>query len=332
MSMDTSMSDYRLQVKFWGVRGSKPTPGRNTILFGGNTSCVEVLAQKKVEGDDWQTYSRVIFDAGTGIANLGQEYQKAGLEADVFFSHLHWDHIQGLPFFAPLYVPGNIFRLYGENKDANGMSFQQVIEKQMRPPHFPITMQMMKSQFKFIPIEAGQVIELPVIEGAQGLEGTQGLERARIISFPVNHPNGCLSYRIELADARVVFATDTEPMESEARQADFLNFIKGAQVFIYDTHFTDAEYFGQAPNADFSHKKGWGHSTWQEGTRLAKQADLDYLVLFHHKEDRRDRDQQEIEIFARQEHAKTVAAREGMTMNINAGGEAAEKVVINYPY
>lgn len=320
---------FRLKLKFWGVRGSKPTPGKNTMLFGGNTACLELQVEKKISSlrssgrkwEGWIMEKRFIFDAGTGIANLGQEMmnEPGPSQADIFFSHLHWDHIQGLPFFTPLYVPGNSFRLHGENKDDNGMSFRQVIEKQMRPPHFPITMQMMKSDYEFITIGPNQIFEYPLTG-----EG-EGGEKLVITSFPVNHPNGCLAYKMELGESKVIFATDTEPMHTKADQDRFVEFISGSDVFIYDTHFTDLEYY-EGPEG----KMGWGHSTWQEGTRLAYRAGIDYLILFHHKDDRSDREEQEIEIFARQEHANTVAAREGMSIIV--GGEGPEKVVVNYPY
>lgn len=297
-----------LKIKFWGVRGSKPTPGRNTILFGGNTSCVEIEAGGRT----------LIFDAGTGIVELGNQLTALaggqGIQADIFFSHLHWDHIQGLPFFTPLYAPGNKIRLYGEDKCTEGMTFQQVIEKQMRPPHFPITMKMMKSDYEFINLNPGGEISIA--------------ENITIKTFPVNHPNGCLAYRVESGGSAVVYATDTEPFEDETAQKKFLDFIGGADVLIYDTHFTDDEYFGNGE--DHQSKKKWGHSTWQEGTRISKAAGVSWLVLYHHKENRSDRDQQEIEIIAGQEFENTVAAREGMTITV--GGGDPEKVVINYPY
>ena len=129
-----------IKVTFWGVRGSKPTPGRNTILFGGNTSCVQIEAGNR----------NLIFDAGTGIAELGNKMMKeeGRKDVDIFFSHLHWDHIQGLPFFTPIYCMGNRFCLYGEDKE--GIKFHKIIEKQMRSPYFPVTMEMMKSDYKFI--------------------------------------------------------------------------------------------------------------------------------------------------------------------------------------
>ncbi|MFA7573235.1 MAG: MBL fold metallo-hydrolase [Lutispora sp.] len=290
------------KVTFWGVRGSKPTPGRNTILFGGNTSCVQIEAGKR----------NLIFDGGTGIAELGNKMMKeeGRKQADIFFSHLHWDHIQGLPFFEPIYYPENCFRLYGEDKE--GETFQQVIEKQMCYPYFPITMEMMKGDYKFINIAPNQDIDLG--------------EGIKIKTFAVNHPNGCLSYRIEKRNSVVVYCTDTETIEKQRREK-FLEFIRGADVFIYDTHFTDEEYIG---TRDGQSKKKWGHSTWEEGTRISREADIGYLILYHYKENRNDREQQEIEIFAQQEFKNTVAAREGMIITV--GGDCSEKVVISYPY
>ena len=356
-----------MEVVFWGVRGSKPTPGPNTMLFGGNTTCVQVRTA------DYN----FIFDAGTGIVELGHQLLReqqeqfkvvskqtakqpsdsdnsdiaskvssmaqnaqgsqdsqvnkpsvtgldatdlpmlpAPIEADIFFSHLHWDHIQGLPFFAPIYAPGNHFRLHGEDKE--GWTFQQIIEKQMRPPHFPITMKMMKSTYEFHKIAAGQTLTY---------KGIASQHDTYIKTFAVNHPNGCLAYRIDSGPDSVVFCTDTAPFETEKEQQAFCEFIRGADVFIYDTHFSDDEYYGLT---DGQHKKKWGHSTWEEGTRMAEKAGINTLALFHHKENRSDREQQEIEIHARQKFAGTVAAREGMRINI--GGDCPEKVVITYPY
>lgn len=289
-------------MSFWGVRGSKPTPGKSTIQFGGNTSCVQIEAGGK----------NLIFDAGTGIAELGNKMMmvKGKKEGDIFFSHLHWDHIQGLPFFTPLYCPGNQFRLYGEDKEE--IKFQEVINKQMNSPYFPVTMGMMKADYEFMNIKPNQVIDLG--------------EDIIIKTFEVNHPNGCLSYKVEKADSSVVYSTDTEPMKGQRRK-DFLEFIRGTDILIYDTHFTDAEYFG---TGGYENKIGWGHSTWEEGTRISKEADIGYLILFHHKENRSDKEQREIELSAQKEFKNTIAAKEGMVITI--GGEPFEKVVIRNPY
>ncbi len=290
-----------IKITFWGVRGSKPSPGKNTLLFGGNTSCVQVEI-----GD-----RNLILDGGTGISELGNLIMKeeGKKNADIFFSHLHWDHIQGLPFFIPLFKEGNDFRLYGEDK--GDMKFRQIIEGQMTSPYFPITMKMMKSNIDFFSIYPSQDLVLD--------------QDITIKTFAVNHPNGCLAYRIEKGNSAIVYCTDTEPIEEN--KSKFLEFVRGADVFIYDSHFTDEEYLGIDESQS---KKRWGHSTWQEGTRISKEADIGYLILYHHRESRSDVEQLEIEVLAQEQFNNTIAAREGLTISV--GGGSIEKVVFNYPY
>jgi len=299
-----------IEVTFWGVRGSRPTPTYNNIIFGGNTCCIQITTI------DYN----FIFDAGTGIIELGEQLLREQeeenkrtplpIEADIFFSHYHWDHIHGLPFFAPIYEPGNHFRLYGEDKD--DLTFQQIIERQLQPPYFPITMEKLKADYEFINIRPNQTLTY---------QGINNQYDTYIKTFPVNHPNGCLAFRIESGGNSVVFCTDTEPFETEDCEA-FCQFIAGTDVFIYDTHFSAEEYFGQ----NMKHR---GHSTWEEGISIAQKAMAGNLVLFHHKENRSDSEQQEIEIYAQQQFANTVAAREGMRIKI--GGDCPEKVAIYYP-
>ncbi|MCK9444742.1 MAG: MBL fold metallo-hydrolase [Tissierellaceae bacterium] len=289
-----------LKITFWGVRGSKPTPSRDTILFGGNTSCVQIETKKK----------NFIFDGGTGLAVLGKKMFDGGkADADIFFSHLHWDHIQGLPFFMPLYEEGNTFTLYGQDKKE--LSFEDAIINQMKAPYFPITMEMMKADYEFIGINTDEEFVFQ--------DGT------KISTFEVNHPSGCLAFKIEKGASKVVYSTDTEPMEGQ-RRGEFLEFIKGADILIYDTHYTDEEYIGGLCGG----KKGWGHSTWEEGTVISKEGNIGNLILFHHKDDRSDRQQQEIEVLAKQKFKNTIAAREGMVIIV--GGDGLEKVVVDYPY
>ncbi len=290
------------KVTFWGVRGSKPTPNKKTISFGGNTSCVEITVGNRT----------LIFDAGTGIAELGHKMILDGgkKDADIFFSHLHWDHIQGLPFFQPLYKAGNTFRFYGEDKSP--LTFAEIITRQMSYPYFPISMEMMKANYEFISIKADDVIDLG--------------EGIIIKTFALNHPGGCLAYRIEKGDYAIVYATDTQPILG-TKNNDFINFVAGADLFIYDTHFTRAEYMGEI---DGESKESWGHSTWEEGISISKKAQVAYYILFHYKEDRSDEDQGQIEKLAQKEFKNTLAAREGMTIIL--GGDYPEKVVINYPY
>ncbi|OEF96858.1 MBL fold metallo-hydrolase [Desulfuribacillus alkaliarsenatis] len=301
---------YSVNIRFWGVRGSKPTPGRQTMGFGGNTSCVQVQIGERI----------LLFDGGTGLAEFGNHMLKKQqlnasngvlpkIEADIFFSHLHWDHIQGLPFFVPMYVPGNIFHLYGENKE--NLNFQEVIEMQMKPPHFPITMKMMKASYHFHEVSSGETIDI-----GDGI---------KITSFAVKHPNDCLAYRVNYEGVNIVYCTDTEPMEG-AQEEQFLSFVNGADVLIYDTHYTNQEYLG---TNDDPPKKGWGHSTWQEGVRICRNAGIYQFVMFHHKENRSDQEMQQLESQVQEIFPRTAAAREGMVIKV--GGDNLEKVVINYP-
>jgi len=320
--MNSTNPLHPIKIVFWGVRGSKPSPNKQTVLYGGNTSCVEVRIDNRT----------VIFDGGTGLAELGHclidnltalnadlnANSKANsntnsnaslkIEADIFLSHIHWDHIQGIPFFTPMYQGANHFNLYGESK--NGSSLQKLIEAQMQPPHFPITMDSMSATRQYHEITTDQTLNL-----GDGIY---------ISTFAVNHPNGCLAYRLQYRSSSVVYCTDTEPMTGfQAEQ--FLKFINNADVLIYDSHYTDDEYYGFL---DDSPKQGWGHSTWNEAVRISSVANIRQLVLFHHKENRTDSELQLIEEQAKQHFTNTVAAREGMLIEV--GGINSEKVVINY--
>ncbi|GAB1476406.1 MBL fold metallo-hydrolase [Bacillota bacterium] len=289
-----------LKITFWGVRGSKPSPGKHTTAFGGNTSCVQIQAGSR----------NLIFDGGTGIAELGHRMIEEGAtEADIFFSHLHWDHIHGLPFFHPFFRSGNRFRLYGlQGKD---YSLESALKGQMKPPYFPISMDNMKSSMEFIHLDPSSEIDL-----GEGL---------RIRMFEVDHPNTCLSFRVECGNSAAVYCTDTETLKGLQRD-DFIKFIKGADALIYDSHFTEAEYEAIPPDEN---GRKWGHSTWEEGTKLAAEGGVGYLFLFHHKDSRRDEDQTRIEQSAKQLFRNTLAAREGMAVEI--GGDYPEKVVLDYP-
>jgi len=297
---------HPIKVTFWGVRGSRPSPNKYTVLHGGNTACVEMQIDNRT----------IIFDGGTGLIELGHKLidnatalnANSKIKADMFLSHIHWDHIQGIPFFTPMYQAGNQFNIYGENK--YGSTLQALIEAQMQPPHFPITMDTMSASRHYHEVTADQAINLG--------------DSIYISTFAVNHPNGCLAYRLQYGNSSVVYCTDTEPMAGlQAEQ--FLKFINNADVLIYDSHYTDDEYSG---TVDGQSKHGWGHSTWNEAVQISKLANICQLVLFHHKENRTDNDLHQIEAQAKQQFINTVAAREGMIIEV--GGLNSEKVVINY--
>jgi len=281
-----------IEVRFWGVRGSVPTPGPETARVGGNTSCVEVRC-----GDE-----RLILDAGTGLRSLGQRCVAEGpLEATLLLSHLHWDHIQGLPFFAPMFMSSTRLQIMGPSTPEEPLS--RVLAQQMRPPTFPIRWD-----------------DLPAHLAYRGLRHGQ---RIRIGSFEVrvaklNHPGGgVLAYRVEAHGRSVVYATDTE--HYECVDPTLAKLALGADVLVYDAMYTPEEYRGEVGMA----KVGWGHSTFEAGAEVAEAAGVGELVLFHHDPTRDDDAVDAIVERARERFADTRAAREGLRLELSPRGEVA---------
>ncbi len=245
-----------IEVRFWGVRGSIATPGPTTVRYGGNTPCVEVRAGGRL----------IILDGGTGLRCLGQSLLRAGkkVDADVFFSHMHWDHIQGFPFFTPAFIPGNSFRVYGERK--GNQSIREVLGGQMTDPNFPVPLSVMMSNLTFHEVAPGDVIELGDV---------------RVRTAPMRHPGGCLGIRIEHRGRSFVYATDTEHDPVAGTLDDNLvELSRGADVLCYDAMYTEDEYRAG--------KVGWGHSTYAEGVRVARAAGVRQLYFFHHEPNHTD--------------------------------------------
>lgn len=248
-------------VKFWGVRGSIACPSPQHIKYGGNTSCVEIQA-----GDH-----RLIFDAGTGIRNLGQDLLQSGhKQSHLMLTHTHWDHINGFPFFTPAYVPGNSFHVMAGHLCEMG-GIREVLANQMANPTFPVPLEIMEANLTFEDFRAGDSFELEA-----------GI---KIVTAPLNHPNGATGYRVEYNGKSICYVTDTEHVIDKPDQ-NVLVLIEGADLVIYDTTYTDEE---------FPSKVGWGHSTWQEGIRLCQAAGAKRLALFHHDPDHTDDMMDEIE-------------------------------------
>ncbi len=265
-----------LTMRFWGVRGSIASAGAATAQVGGNTSCVELDCGGET----------IILDAGTGLRPLGADLVRRGVgEVHLLLSHFHWDHIQGFPFFAPAYLPDRKVTLYGGAEDLRGR-----LAAQMRAPHFPVGLEVMRARLAFVPVAPGQVFQI----GA-----------ATVRAAPAKHPNGCLAYRVEHGGASVVYATDTEPDAGGRLDEDLAALARGADLLIYDAQYTDDE---------MAAKRGWGHSTAREGARLAAAAGVKRLVLFHHDPGRDDWSIARIEADARAAFPATVAAREGMQL------------------
>jgi phosphoribosyl 1,2-cyclic phosphodiesterase len=280
-----------MRITFWGVRGSIPTPGPNTVEFGGNTSCVEVRAGKAI----------LIFDGGTGLRMLGKKLaSEMPLEARIFFSHVHWDHIQGFPFFDPAFVPGNAIHLYGGNNVSR--TLEETLAGQMDHPSFPVHLSEMGAKMTFNDLAEGQVLEIDAGDGSV----------ARITAGRGNHPNGVWVYRVDYKGHSVVYATDTE--HYSVVDPRLLKISKGADVLVYDAQYTPEEYAGTAGTG--GPKVGWGHSTFEAAAALAKAAKVSKLVLFHHDPMQSDAAVREKEKRAKALFGETMAAYEGLTLEL----------------
>ncbi len=238
-------------IQFWGVRGSIACPGPETVRYGGNTPCIEMC----VGG------SRLIFDGGTGLRVLGESLlSQMPVEAYMFFTHSHWDHIQGVPFFRPAFVKGNCFHIYGVPAP-NGATLEKRLTDQMLHPNFPVPLRVMQADLRFKDLELGEKVEI----------GEITVENARL-----HHPGEAVGYRVNWRGYSAAYITDTEHYEDRLDK-NVLHLARNADVMIYDATYTDEEYHSKV-----SSKVGWGHSTWQEAIKVAKAANVKKLVIFHH--------------------------------------------------
>jgi phosphoribosyl 1,2-cyclic phosphodiesterase len=288
--------DHMIDIRFWGVRGSIAAAGPNTAIVGGNTSCVEV------RGPDGEL---LILDAGTGLRALGAALEKTGVavRAHLVLSHFHWDHIQGFPFFSPAFRPETELTVLGPERcvGPNG-DVRRAFETQMKAPHFPVSLEAMRARLTFRGLPAGQVVRVG------GLTLTSGA---------ACHPNGCLAYRIEHGGRAVVYATDTEhDRKSGLVDANLVELARGADLLIYDAQYTAEEYEGRRGPC----RHGWGHSTPDEGIRLADAAGVGRLVLFHHDPSHDDAEVERIEREAERVRPGTIAAREGLRLTLSPHG------------
>lgn len=254
----------KIDVSFWGVRGTLPVPGLDTVRYGGNTSCVTL---------EFARGELFIFDAGTGIKPLSNWLMGLGqkkIEAKIFLSHPHWDHINALPFFTPLYIQGNIFEVFGPRH--GDITIHELISAQMDGVYFPITIQEFASSVTFRDLH----------------EETLDLNGIVIKTMLLHHPGQCLGYRIEYKGRSICYITDNELyLESDEEHFDpfyvkrLVRFIEGTDLLITDTTYTDEEY---------ASKVGWGHSSVSQVVDLAHQANVKNLYLFHHDPDQKDND------------------------------------------
>ncbi|MBV9863520.1 MAG: MBL fold metallo-hydrolase [Alphaproteobacteria bacterium] len=268
-------------VRFWGVRGSIACPGPDTVRYGGNTSCVEIRCDGR----------HMIFDGGTGLRLLGQEIARTHVpvDLDLFYSHTHFDHIEGLPFFAPCYNSQNHIRIWAGHLPSD-QGIEMVLSNMMMAPLFPIPIRVFAAKLDFIDFSGGEsLVPHPGIE---------------LRTAPLNHPNGATGYRVEFAGKTVAYITDTEHRPGR-RDANVMKLIERADVMIYDSTYTDEEYPAH---------RHWGHSTWQEGVRLADAAGVGTLVIFHHDPAHDDAFMDAIAAEAAKARPGTIVAQEGLVL------------------
>ena len=248
-----------LRARCWGTRGSMPTPGIATAGFGGNTSCVEIMAAGR----------RFIFDAGSGIRLLGEELLRKAepVVAEVFLTHFHWDHIQGLPFFGPLYNPDTRIRVHGAMQ--GDIDIRTLIAGQMGPIYFPVPFETVEAHMDFVHLN-GDTWHEPGVE---------------VDAIRVRHPANTYGYRIRCQGSTIAYIPDNElvggeyPLDAKETYGKLVEFLDGVDLLLHDAMFT---------NEDYQRKEGWGHSTYEQTVQLAEDAGVGRLFLFHHAPERTD--------------------------------------------
>jgi phosphoribosyl 1,2-cyclic phosphodiesterase len=270
-------------VRFWGVRGSIACSGPRTARYGGNTSSLEVRCGERM----------LLFDAGTGLRYLGNSLDKSKtIDADLFLTHTHFDHVAGLPFFKPFFQPQNRFRLWAGHL-AEGMTLRRVLGEFMMSPLFPVPPQVFRARMEYREFKAGET-----------LRPGPGVELRTAV---LNHPDGATGYRVEYGGRSLCYLTDTEHVPG-APDRNILELIAGADLVIYDSMYTDAEYETYV---------GWGHSTWQEGVRLCRAAGAKRLAVFHHDPEHDDDMLDGVAREVARELPGSIVARDGLVVAID---------------
>ena len=298
-----------LSVKFWGVRGSIPSPGPDTVIYGGNTSCLEIRADERL----------LIVDLGTGVRPLGEwliknDLKKYGkIEADIFVTHTHWDHILGFPMFTPVYIPGTVLRITGPVTFENE-TLKDIIETQLSYRYWPVRAEELAAS-----IEYRQMKETTIDLGG-GLTVTGKY---------VNHPVLCLGYRFDYKGKSIAAIIDHEPFHNlftthpddagfdaeTAREGEIaaaeenekiINFIKNADIVIHDAQYTEEEY---------SKKHGWGHTCYEDAIKMTENTNIKKLAFYHHEPSRTDSQIQALEEnYKKYSSVEIMMAKEGLVL------------------
>jgi phosphoribosyl 1,2-cyclic phosphodiesterase len=296
-------------VRFWGVRGSYPTPGPHTLRHGGNTACVEVQVGMHT----------LILDAGSGIIRLGEDLLrrvngKSPLDLALFITHGHSDHLVGIPFFAPLFDPRTNLHLFGPTLGER--TIEEIVTPFVSPPYFPVEIQRLPSQRNFRTITDQQYVTWgadgrgPLLKAWRENQARAKPGEVRVIPrFTRHHPvDGAILYRIEYASHCLVYATDVE--WRHGCESEFLEFIEGADVLIHDAQYTNRDYQEV--------KQGFGHSTIEMATEAAAAAHVRQLILFHHEPTYDDNQLDAMELEARARFPHTYSAYEGLEIDLLA--------------
>lgn len=281
---------FAMQARCWGTRGSMPSPGMATAGFGGNTSCIEVIAQGRY----------FIFDAGSGIRLLGDDMMRESqtIRAELFLTHFHWDHIQGLPFFAPLYNAATRLRVHGAKQ--GDIDIRTLIAGQMGPIYFPVPFERVEAHMEFEHLN-GDTWHEPGVE---------------VDAIRVRHPANTYGYRIKSGNASLAFIPDNElhggsyPLDAKRTYDELVTFLGDVDVLYHDAMFSDAEY---------PRREGWGHSTFSQAVQLAEDAGVRHLYLFHHAPERTD-----AELTRILEELRDEIARRGSKLEVGVAAEGED--------
>lgn len=277
-----------MRVRFWGVRGTIPSPGPNTVKFGGNTACIDLFTS------DQQV---IILDAGTGIRALGQQLLKEHphrIMGTLLFSHTHWDHIQGFPFFIPAFVRNNRFVVIGQKKI--DQQLEKVLAGQVVQPYLPFGYREMQADLIVKEIQEGETMVIG--------------DDTVVTAYELDHPGGCLGFRVTNRDVVFTYCTDTTHEDGTLNE-NVLKLAHGADLLVHDAQFSpeQKELFPT-----------YGHSSWIDAAQVAAEANVKYLALFHHDPDASDADLEYALDRARQIFPRTFLARETMELELPLNG------------